>query len=101
MKKIACIAFLLLTFTNSYAQKFEDYFENKTLRVDYIFTGNAKQGHLSGMNSHSSLHGPADNIIWTNCRWKETDRLLSKTCLQKSASTKLHFRPCSRMADDR
>ncbi|EJX06236.1 IgA peptidase M64 family protein [gut metagenome] len=43
MKNLACIAFLLLTFTNSYAQKFEDYFENKTLRVDYIFTGNAKQ----------------------------------------------------------
>ncbi len=27
----------------SYAQNFADYFQNKTLRVDYIFTGNNKQ----------------------------------------------------------
>lgn len=43
MKHIYCIIFFFLVATGSYAQNFADYFQDKTLRVDYIFTGDAKQ----------------------------------------------------------
>ena len=35
-------SFFLIS-AGSYAQNFADYFQNKTLRVDYIFTGNNRQ----------------------------------------------------------
>ncbi len=43
MKHICCIILCFCTSIGSYAQNFADYFQNKTLRVDYIFTGNATQ----------------------------------------------------------
>lgn len=43
MKQIYCIILFFFTFVGSYAQDFADHFQNKTLRVDYIFTGNAGQ----------------------------------------------------------
>lgn len=43
MRHICCTILFLLASVVSYAQNFADYFENKTLRVDYIFTGNSKQ----------------------------------------------------------
>ncbi len=43
MKHICCIILCFCTSIRSYAQNFADYFQNKTLRVDYIFTGNATQ----------------------------------------------------------
>ena len=69
---------VLLTFTGSLTHKnLRITLRTKHLRVDYIFTGNATSSRPSiWMNSHNSLHGQADNIIWRNCRWKETDRLL-------------------------
>ena len=44
MKKT--LIFLLCSVMNitAFAQNFDDFFEDKTLRVDYIFTGDA--GHL-------------------------------------------------------
>ena len=43
MKYLFCILFLLFSSIKHYAQDFSDYFQNKTLRIDYLFTGNAKQ----------------------------------------------------------
>lgn len=43
MKRLYCIILFFLTFVEGYAPNFADYFQDKTLRVDYIFTGNAKQ----------------------------------------------------------
>lgn len=43
MKQIIAIYFTLLWVTNLHAQNFTDYFVNKTVRIDYIFTGDEKQ----------------------------------------------------------
>lgn len=40
MKRILIISILLLSVACVQAQQFEDYFENRTLRLDYIFSGN-------------------------------------------------------------
>ncbi len=43
MKQFYCIILLLFSFVKAHTQNFDDYFQDKTLRVDYIFTGNAGQ----------------------------------------------------------
>lgn len=43
MKPIYYLLLFFITSMKCYSQNFTDYFENKTLRVDYIFTGNDKQ----------------------------------------------------------
>lgn len=43
MKLFCCIVLFFFTFVEGYAQNFADYFQDKTLRVDYIFTGDAGQ----------------------------------------------------------
>lgn len=43
MKKILCLTLQLLCVGTLVAQNFEEFFEDKTLRVDYIFSGNATQ----------------------------------------------------------
>ena len=43
MKKFFIINVLLLTaVTDAAAQQFEDFFEDRTLRVDYTFSGDSK-----------------------------------------------------------
>lgn len=39
MKKLLIISILLLSVIILNAQKFEDYFEDRTLRLDYVFAG--------------------------------------------------------------
>jgi len=46
MKTRFLFAFLLFALTAS-AQSFDKYFTNKTLRVDYIFSGNATEQHIA------------------------------------------------------
>ena len=46
MKQICCTILLFFAFAGSHAQDFADYFQNKTLRVDYIFTGNAERQNI-------------------------------------------------------
>lgn len=41
MRHICCIILCFCTSMGSHAQNFADYFQDKTLRVDYIFTGDA------------------------------------------------------------
>ncbi|WP_455963563.1 IgA Peptidase M64 [Bacteroides bouchesdurhonensis] len=43
MKPFYCVLLFLLITTGSYGQNFSDHFLDKTLRVDYIFTGDVKQ----------------------------------------------------------
>ena len=43
MKPFYCILLFLLITAGSYGQNFSDHFLNKTLRVDYLFTGDVKQ----------------------------------------------------------
>ena len=46
MKRILLSALLLLTVSSTWAQRFEDYFEDRTLRIDYTFSGNAEHQQL-------------------------------------------------------
>ena len=43
MKKILSFVFLLLCCSSVFAQQFDSYFTDATLRIDYIFAGNSKQ----------------------------------------------------------
>ena len=46
MKKILAISALLISSIQLQAQQFEDYFEDKTLRLDYTFSGNSAHQEL-------------------------------------------------------
>lgn len=43
MRKLLAISLLLLSSISLSAQRFEDYFEDRTLRIDYTFSGDAHQ----------------------------------------------------------
>ncbi len=59
MKKYALSLLCLMALLPLHAQKFDSYFADKTLRVDYIFTGNATQQAicLDGLSSLPSWAG--------------------------------------------
>ena len=46
MKRLFLSALLLWTVTSTWAQRFEDYFEDRTLRIDYTFSGNCERQQL-------------------------------------------------------
>lgn len=46
MKKTVLSAILLLSIASASAQKFEDYFEDRTLRLDYTFAGDETQQRI-------------------------------------------------------
>ena len=46
MKRLFLSALLLWTVTSTWAQRFEDYFEDRTLRIDYTFSGNHERQQL-------------------------------------------------------
>lgn len=62
MKKILLFAALLLVAIDTYAQSFSDFFADQTLRVDYIFSGNASQQMVS-LDELSSLDGWAGRRV--------------------------------------
>lgn len=66
MKQFLSLIFILIGFIGS-AQNFNDYFTDKTLRLDYIFAGNANQQniYLSEMIQLSKWHGRVDNLSVT------------------------------------
>ena len=41
------LLFVFAFFPKAYCQKFDEVFENMTLRIDYFFTGNSKQQSIS------------------------------------------------------
>lgn len=44
---LTILSMLLFCATNGFCQTFDEYFTDKTLRIDYIFSGNAKQQTIS------------------------------------------------------
>lgn len=46
MRKLFIISALLLSFFSAQAQNFDDYFEDKTLRLDYTFAGDATRQQI-------------------------------------------------------
>lgn len=46
MNKTLFIGVLLLSLNTATAQRFEDYFEDRTLRLDYTFSGNSQHQEL-------------------------------------------------------
>lgn len=76
MKHICCIILCFCTSIGSYAQNFADYFQNKTLRVDYIFTGDATQQAIYLDELSQLPTWQAVNTISPNFPWKATDKLL-------------------------
>jgi hypothetical protein len=46
MKKLLVFSYLLFLLTPSAAQRFEDYFEDRTLRLDYTFAGDNTQSSI-------------------------------------------------------
>ena len=62
MKKTLLFAALLLVAIDTYAQSFSDFFADQTLRVDYIFSGNASQQMVS-LDELSSLDGWAGRRV--------------------------------------
>ena len=84
MKHICCIILCFCTSIGSYAQNFADYFQNKTLRVDYIFTGDATQQAIY-LDELSQLPTWQDvNIIFRNFHWKATDKFIVKDLDQQT-----------------
>lgn len=76
MKHICCIILCFCTSIGSFAQNFADYFQNKTLRVDYILPGMLHNRLFIWMSYHNFLPGQGVNIIFRNFHWKVTDKLL-------------------------
>ena len=62
MKKFLLFAALLLVAIDTYAQSFNDYFCNETLRVDYIFSGNTSQ-QMVALDELSSFDGWAGRRV--------------------------------------
>ena len=59
MKKILVISCLLFTTLLSNAQRFDDYFEDRTLRLDYTFAGDHTQSciYVDGLVSLPHWYG--------------------------------------------
>ena len=62
MKHILFLATIIFTTLHSYAQTFSDHFSNETLRVDYIFSGNAAQ-QMVALDELSAFEGWAGRRI--------------------------------------
>lgn len=62
MKHILFLATIIFTTLHSYAQTFSDHFSNETLRVDYIFSGNATQ-QMVALDELSASEGWAGRRI--------------------------------------
>lgn len=95
MKNIIYFYFLLfLTFVN--AQKFDDFFENKTLRLDYIFAGNNKQQFtfLDELIQYDKWYGRKVNLdkllLQGNGQIRVKDLKSNQIIYQQSYSTLFH-----------
>lgn len=62
MKKTLLFAALLLVAIDTYAQSFSDFFADQTLRIDYIFSGNASQ-QMVALDELSSFDGWAGRRV--------------------------------------
>ena len=76
MKKYSLFLLCLMAAISLHAQSFADYFADKTLRIDYIFTGNAAKQEicLDGLSCLPSWQEGSINLSELPC--KETDKSL-------------------------
>ncbi len=76
MKKYSLFLLCLMAAISLHAQSFADYFADKTLRVDYIFTGNAAKQEicLNGLSALPTWAGRKHHF--PSCPCKATDKLL-------------------------
>ncbi len=95
MKRLILLTFLFLM-NISNAQNFDDYFENKTLRLDYIFAGNAQNQYafLDELISYDNWYGRKVNLdkvlLEGNGQIKVIDAKTNKTIYKQSFSTLFH-----------
>ena len=61
---ITTTVLLMFCITNIYAQEFNKYFTDRTLRIDYIFSGNTKEQHISvdKLNTSPRWYGKRQNL---------------------------------------
>ena len=90
MKHICCIILCFCTSIGSYAQNFADYFQNKTLRVDYIFTGDATQQslYLDELSQLPTWAGRQHHL--SELPLEGNGQIIVKDLARNSVSTKLH-----------
>ena len=67
MKHIFTLCMCAALYLPMQAQNFNDYFENKTLRTDYIFTGDLKNKKFIWTNCPVCHIGLDADIISVNC----------------------------------
>lgn len=94
MKKCCCFFLFIFVCLSGYAQNFTEFFEDKTLRVDYLFTGNAEQqaiylDELSQLPSWAGrLHHLAELPLEGNGQIVVRD-LGNKQCIYKTSFSSL------------
>lgn len=65
MKLILTLFTCLFVTGCAYAQNFSDYFTNKTLRIDYLFTGNADKQSID--RSCVSMQSETIHLFDSDC----------------------------------
>lgn len=74
MKKYTLFLLCMVAMSAMRAQSFAHYFADKTLRVDYIFTGNADKQEICLDELSSLPAGQEESTTWPSFRYKETDK---------------------------
>lgn len=66
-RKLFAIVMLLIATSTAFAQKFEDFFTNSTLRIDYTFAGNIDKQYISvdKLNKIPGWYGKKNNLSST------------------------------------
>ena len=68
MKKIFLFLNLFLFLEYIQAQKFDDYFENSSLRIDFLLIGNNKEAEVivTNLKKEPFFAGSKQNLIYPN-----------------------------------
>lgn len=91
---VTTIAYMFMTFCTMYGQTYSDYFTNKTLRVDYLFTGNAKNqsiclDELSELPSWAGRHHHLSELPLKGNGQIIVRDLSSKQCIYQTSFSSL------------
>lgn len=92
MKKYSLFLLCLMAAISLHAQSFADYFADKTLRVDYIFTGNAAKQEicLDGLSCLPSWAGRKHHYLSCPAR-KRTNHYARCSQWQRNLQNILFF----------
>lgn len=94
MKRILLSLTLLLISTYLFCQNFNDYFIDKTLRIDYIFSGNATSEkvspiELSQLPQWAGRHNNLDSVLLKGNGQIKVIDVASRKCIYKDAFSTL------------